>query len=315
MPVSHRLPRLRLPRTAVLLTAAVAAALIPAALAAERGNDSQAAVVIAQGTVAQGQVVAVGRDLEVAGRAMRGAVAVGGSVRVRGEVDGDVVAVGGDVFLEPGARVRGDAFVLGGRLVTAPQATLEGRGVAYPTASTTWLVLAEGPVLGLSPFSRAVVGAKIGLIAAWILTSLALLWVAAPAIGRTARSVSVEPLRCFAAGLVAVLAMILIAALASAFLGAVIAVPLLVLLGLLAVFLKLWGMVAVFSWLGSRIRRRWSVGLGALLQETLLGLAVLAPLKFVPWVGIWVWSAATLVGVGACLRSRFGRGEGWLDGV
>ena len=91
----------------------------PAIVAQESGGEPPA-VVIATGTVAQGQVVAVGRDLEVAGRAMRGAVSVGGTVRVSGEVEGDVVAVGGDVYLEAGAHVEGDAFVLGGRLVTRP---------------------------------------------------------------------------------------------------------------------------------------------------------------------------------------------------
>ncbi len=309
---------LRTPLLILVSTLTLSAAASTAQQAESSGVHSEgggAAVLIAEGTVAQGQVVAAGRDLVVAGRAMRGAVAVGGSVTVRGEVQGDVVAVGGDVRLEPGSRVSGDAFVLGGRLIASPGSVLAGRGAAYPTASTAWLVLAEGPVVGLSPFSRAVLGAKVGLIAGWILTLLALLWVAAPALGRTARSVGEEPLLCFGIGLVAVLVMILAAALASAFLGVMIGVPLILLAVLLALFTKLWGMVAVFSWLGSRVRRRWSVGLGALLQEALIGLAILAPLKFVPWVGTWVWSAATLIGIGASLRTRFGRGEGWLEGV
>ena len=31
------------------------------------------------------------------------------------------------------------------------------------------------------------------------------------------------------------------------------------------------------------------------------------------WLGVWVWTAATLIGIGAALRSKFGRCEPWFD--
>jgi hypothetical protein len=48
------------------------------------------------------------------------------------------------------------------------------------------------------------------------------------------------------------------------------------------------------------------------MAATLYGLALLGALKFVPWLGVWTWTAATLVGVGASLETKLGRREAWL---
>ena len=36
-------------------------------------------------------------------------------------------------------------------------------------------------------------------------------------------------------------------------------------------------------------------------------------LKFLPWVGIWTWTVATFIGVGAALSTKFGRREPWFE--
>jgi hypothetical protein len=35
--------------------------------------------------------------------------------------------------------------------------------------------------------------------------------------------------------------------------------------------------------------------------------------KLLPWIGVWVWTAATLVGIGATLSTKFGRRERWFE--
>ena len=65
-------------------------------------------------------------------------------------------------------------FVLGGEIRARPGSRVTGRTVAYPTAPGALLVLAEGPALGLSPWSRVVVGTKLALLAAWLVTAMAL---------------------------------------------------------------------------------------------------------------------------------------------
>jgi hypothetical protein len=174
------------------------------------------------------------------------------------------------------------------------------------------LVLAEGPALGLSPWSRVVVGTKLALLAAWLITAMALVGAAWPAIESTAAAIAEAPLRSFSTGVVAVLAMLLLGLFLSAFLGVEAGVPLLVLLGLTALVLKLWGTVAVCALIGGRIVRAAGWRASGPLATTLYGLAVMGALKFVPWVGVWAWTAATLVGVGASLATKLGRRESWI---
>ena len=49
-----------------------------------------------------------------------------------------------------------------------------------------------------------------------------------------------------------------------------------------------------------------AVGTGALLLA--LGLV-----KFIPYLGVWAWTAATLIGVGATLTTKLGRREPWFQ--
>ena len=80
-----------------------------------------------------------------------------------------------------------------------------------------------------------------------------------------------------------------------------------------ALVLKLWGMVAVFHAVG-----RWLLGdvLGkriSQLDAAVGGLLILGMIKLLPFLGTWVWTVATLIGVGAALSTKFGRREPWFE--
>jgi hypothetical protein len=257
--------------------------------------------------------VAIGRDLIVDGDAYGDVAAVEGSVEISGQVTGDVVVLGGNARLLPTARVGGDVSALGGVIHAAPGARVEGRMVSYPTASSAWVTLMEGPSLGLGFASRLVVGAKIALLAAWSALLLLLFAASGRQVLGTADGVQREPFRSFWVGLTGVLALVLTGLFFSVFTGGLVGVPLLVLVVLLALILKLWGMVAVFyalgEWLARRVFRR---RLRPLTAAT-LGLLVMGAVKFLPWVGVWSWTAATLIGIGAALSTKFGRREPWFE--
>jgi cytoskeletal protein CcmA (bactofilin family) len=269
---------------------------------------------ITRGSVTRRQVVALGRDLLVDGTALSDVAALDGSVRVTGTVEGDVIVLGGDAFLEPTSNVAGDIFVLGGVLTIQPGAVIEGRCVSYPTAPQAWLVLLEGPSLGLP--ASAVLATKLGLLAAWLATLLLLFATGRAAVLRTAASVRREPFRNFLLGLTGVAALMLTVLFLSAITAPLLGIPLLVLLAVVAMVLKLWGMVAVFhasgDWVLARLRRQVPVRLSDLARAT-LGLAVLGSIKLLPWVGLWVWTVATFVAVGAALATRLGMHDVWLD--
>lgn len=299
------MPRLRTPRLLVAL-------LLLASGPAIARPTSAPALVLEKGTVAQRQLVAVGRDLAVHGDARQNAVALGGEIRITGHVDGDVISLGGSVTLAEGAVVGGDVCALGGVVELGEGAEVRGRSLAYPSAPSAFLLLLEGPALGLSPTSPVVIAAKLSLIASWMLVSLALLRLFPRPMDETVETVSSEPFRCFFAGLTASLGGVLLMALLTAVMAPIAGVPIAALVILLALLLKLWGLVAVFGGLGRWLfqhfgRRRWRPVIPV--QATLLGLVLLSALKMTPYLGTWVWTVVSLVGVGAALISRFGQGE------
>lgn len=270
---------------------------------------SPSALHLAAGSTASRELVAVGRDLVVAGHARADAVAVGGSVLVNGRVDGDLIVLDGDARLASTAVVAGDAYVLGGRLEVAPGAVLEGRGAAYPTVAGSLLTLLEGPAVGVDPLSPVIVGVKLGLLAAWIGATLLALAVAGRAVLATSRRAGREPLRDFLTGLTAVLAFALLGLFVASFAPATAGVPFLALLVLVAVALKIWGMVALFHRFGEWITRRLRGRRPQPVHAALIGALVLGGVKLIPWVGIWVWTALSLVAVGASLRTLLARRE------
>ena len=117
----------------------------------------------------------------------------------------------------------------------------------------------------------------------------------------------------FGAGLVGVLATLVSALFLSALLPALVALPLLALVVGAALVAKLWGMVAVFHALGgcllARATKRRRAGAA---RARARGSRCSALVKLLPWLGVWAWSAATFVGVGAALRTKFGRREPWF---
>lgn len=286
----------------------------PAGAAASAPAGEAVALRLEKGSLTRHQMVAVGKDVIIEGEALSDVAALEGSVEVTGRVDGDVVVLGGDVRLGPEAEVGGDVFVLGGTIRAAPGAHAGGRMVSYPTASSALVTLVEGPSLGAGFASPVVLGAKLALLAAWAALLLMLFASSGRQLLETADGVRREPLRSFVTGLTGVLALVLTALFFSAFTGGLVGVPLLVLVVLLALILKLWGMVAVFyalgDWLGRRLLRRRRM---RPLNAATLGLVALGILKFLPYVGVWVWTAATLIGIGAALTTKFGRQEPWFE--
>lgn len=286
------------------------------AIWAHQPDADKPALRLDAGSVARNRIVALGRDLVIAGDAEDVAVAVGGSVTVTGRAFGDVIVLGGNARLTATARAFGDVYVLGGRIDAEPGALIAGRSVAYPDASKAWLALVEGPTLGADPW--LVLGTKLGLLAFWALVVALLLATSGRELVSTAQSVRAEPFRNFAVGLTGVLAMAMTAVAASALAGAVVGLPLLALVAVFALLLRFWGLVAVFlalgSWILDRTRRGRGVRRATLpVTAACVGLVALGILKLIPWLGAWTWMLATFIGVGAALTTKLGRREAWLN--
>lgn len=264
-----------------------------------------------EGSLVRSRIVALGRDMVLEGEAQSHAVVVSGSLRLSGGVGGDVVILEGDAHLAPTARIAGNLYVLGGTVDLAPGAIIGGRTVAYPDAPAVWLGLLESPTLGASPFAPQVLGAKLALLAFWSFVVLLLFAVARREVLVTSESLREEPFRNFFVGLTGVLAMTLTALFFAAFAGALLGVPLLMLVAVAALLLRFWGMTALFHAVGVRAGRLFGRESTALNSAT-IGLVVLGVCKMIPWVGVVVWTMASFLGVGAALSTKLGRREAWF---
>jgi len=278
------------------------------------GSDDEPAYHLAAGSFARSRVVAPGRDLLIDGEATSHAVAISGDARIRGSVGGDLIVLGGTARLGGQARVDGDVYVLGGEIELEPGAVIGGRSVAYPEASDLWVALIEGPSLGLPAHSRVVIGAKLALLAFWTFLMVCLLGVFDREILATSEAIQDEPFHHFFLGLTGVAALVLTALFFSAFAGALLGVPLLVLVAVVALVLRFWGMVAIFHAIGSYVNRRLlKRPVPAPFAAATWGLVALGVVKFLPYLGIWTWSVATFIGVGAALSTKLGRRDPWLE--
>lgn len=287
-------------------------------LAAQPAASGTPAYHIQEGSVARNRVVALGQDLWLDGEATSQVVVLNGDARIRGPIAGDLIVLGGNAELGEKASIGGDLYVLGGSVDLAPGARVEGRSVAYPEASDLWIALIEGPTLGTEANPRLVVGAKLALIAFWAFLTLLLFAVARRELLATSESIARQPFRNFFLGLTGVAAMVMTALFFSAFSGALLGVPLLVLVVVVALLLRFWGMVALFHALGtwllaSKLFRRFAPqGLPIPIKAATWGLLALGLVKLVPYLGLWAWSLATFIGVGAALETRLGRRDPWL---
>lgn len=314
---AHAAPGTAVPRPGAPAPAAIfrtpAAGATPSSGTAVSAASARPALRLEAGAIARHQLVAVARDIEVDGDALADVAALNGSVLVRGRVKGDVIVIGGSARLGPRASVDGDISVIGGVIQVDPGARIGGRSVAYPNASPTLTTLLEGPSLGLSDASPLVLGAKLALLAAWAALLLLLFAASGRQMLETADDVRREPFLSFFTGLTGVAALVLTALALTIFLGGLAWAPMLALVALLLLVLKLWGMVAVFYALGDWVALRLLHRNLRPLNAATLGLLLMGAIKFLPYVGVWVWTAATLIGIGATLATKFGRREAWFD--
>jgi hypothetical protein len=290
-----------------VLSTVVCLALAPAPARAAEPAERAPALRLERGAVADSQLVALGRDVVVEGEARAGVTALDGSAIVSGTVGGELTVLGGDAVLLAGARVAGNVHVVGGRLTVAPGARIEGRSVAYPTVAKAWTTLLEGPSLGLPAGSPVVLAAKLGLLAAWLAVVLVLFAAFPRALEATSEEIAREPLLSFAAGLVAVLAAFLTALLLTQALPVTLSLPSAVVVVLGAIAARLYGVAALCHALGRAALAAAGRRKAPPLHAATAGLALLALAKFVPFLGVAVWAAASFVGVGAALRTGFGR--------
>lgn len=157
------------------------------------------------------------------------------------------------------------------------------------------------------------------LLFIWLVGSIAVTLLSPREIRYSSVEVRVAPLHCLMIGLVALTSFVLTGIVFSYLTPFAIGTPLLIALGVFAILTKIYGMIAVFHAVGTKIagartaeqlaQKRWFRGD---LAMTVTGLLILGIIRLIPVVGSIVWAAASVFGVGVALATKFGRREPWF---
>jgi hypothetical protein len=262
-------------------------------------------VLLATPAFAAEPTVSVGKPRDVSSPVSGRVISVGGDVSVRARVDGDVVAWGGDVRFSGAGEVRGDVIVFGGR-VSGAEGRVRGR-VLTPS-SIAAIYLAEARRVPWQEPSRSLtasfLGVRLFVLALWLAASSLVLWLFGPAAARTALCLEESPGLAAAAGILTVATLFLAGVAAVSALPPPAGTPLAICVVALAAALKVFGMAGVFLLLGQKASR--STGARGRPAALALGLLLAGAISLVPVAGPILWSAVSVLAVGAAAFTRFG---------
>ncbi len=245
-------------------------------------------------------VVTMGGDVALAGRAYGDVVTMGGDADIDGEVIGNVLTMGGDIRVGAGSRIHGDINAMGGDLDIASDAIVHGQALsAIDTGSP-----------GRSPHAHLDKG-DLGLASVfrWALFNVMLFLFGLFLLGAyrerfsTLRAeLSDRPIRSAFGGLFGGLAATLICGVLTL---TIIGIPGSVVLGTMLVVGGGVGWAASAWWLGSVLPFKRLEGRPVL--QLAVGLGALFVVGLVPKIGTLVVVAAVFAGLGAVIATSFGR--------
>ena len=278
-----------------------------------------------------GDIVRFGEDIILEeGEVVNGdVVAIGGDIQIAGKVTGDVAAVGGDVVAKSTAIIRGDAVSVGGKVRKEPGAQIRGSRIATPffpfppKSFLRWGTMGwKGP--RFYPYPRLFAGARFTIVLFFVflfLTILITLFLPNH-IKRINASIEEGFLK---AGLVGFLADILILPIFVMLCITVIGIPVALLVEPIVLFVALiLGFAGISFFLGEKINQTTNLTLSSPLAKVLVGgiiiellpiLAILLGIRggvfspvawvlsIVGWLTLYIgWT----VGFGAVFLTRFG---------
>ncbi len=245
-----------------------------------------------------GGIVKFGEDITIEeGEVVNGdVVAIGGNIRIAGTVVGDVSAVGGDVIAESTAVIRGDAVSVGGKVVKEPGAQIRGSRIGThfpPKFLFRWGTKGWYPPHPYHP--RLSPGAGFTFVLFFVFLSLSLLITLFLPTHIQRINAAIE--RGFLkAGLVGFLVDILILPVFVMLLITVIGIPVALLVEPIVLFVAMvLGFAGISLFLGEKVNQTTSLTLSSPLAKVLVGGVIIELLPFL----------AVLFGIGGEIFSPF----------
>lgn len=274
------------------------------------------------GAVATRDHTMLGGDVRIGGTLLGDLQMFGGTLTIDGVVDGDVFTFGTAITVGPSGSVTGNLDAVGGSIEGLRPDAVGGQ-LMVRTRDHSAQAIADagllGPFAGGSTPSLFSLALQLSLLIMWLVGAV-LLTIAS---GREIRATSIEirksPGHTFLLGLVAFTSFVLTAIVLSYLIPFLVGIPLLLALGAFGIFVKIFGMVAVFHAIGTVVaaprtreqleKRRFLRGD---LAMAIAGLLILGLIRLVPVVGVILWMLASVFGIGAALGTKFGRRDPWF---
>ncbi len=242
--------------------------------------------------------VAFGERVNVgATEVVHDAVSFGGDTVVRGTVEGDAVAFGGDVVLEDGADVRGDTVSFGGTIRDART----GEHAPTPDVFAARTPQPDGPIEAIWAFLGETARSAVLHVLLFLL-GLLMIGVGRERLGALQVTMIKDGVKTAGVGLLGYVAAIAAIVL---FAITIIGIPAAIVVGLALPVATYVGLAAAATVLGAALPIPQLQGKE--IHQLAAGVGVLFLASLVPFAGGVFTAAVACLGLGALIRTRFGK--------
>ncbi|HPW17301.1 MAG TPA: hypothetical protein PLP83_02845 [Candidatus Aminicenantes bacterium] len=297
---------------ALLALLAAAPLALPAPARAEVGSGRD--IRVAPGET-QDKVFSLGGHVIVEGTVREDVFVIGGSITVSGEVGQSVVGIGSHVVVKGTARIGEDLAALGGTLEKEPGCSIAGDTIYFQTRELGDKLFRGGDLFDWIFSVRlipVIVAVKLALAFLWLIAAVA----GAALFPKPLAFAAGELRRSFwpalGTGLVAILAFTMLVLFAALLSFVLIGIPIALALGVAGFLVKVFGRLAVFTFLGQSLLQALGSRRAGAMAAAVAGLLVYSLATFVPVLGFLFGLAMNTVGWGIAIRTKFGSRENWF---
>lgn len=294
----------------VLLAAAPLAFAAPAQ--AEIGSAKD--IHVAPGET-QDKIFSLGGHVFIEGAVREDVFVVGGSITVSGEVGQSVVGIGSHVVIKETAKIGEDLAALGGTLEKEPGCSIVGDTIYFETRELGDKLFKDGLFQGLFSLSiiPVIVVIKLVIIFLWLIAAAIGVALFPKPIAFAAGEIRKNFWPAFGTGLVAILIFTMLVLFAALLSFILIGIPIALALGVAGFLVKVFGRLAVFTFLGESLLKALGSKRIGVMGAAVAGLLVFSLATFVPVLGFLFGFVMNAVGWGIAIRTKFGSMENWFQ--
>jgi hypothetical protein len=260
------------------------------------------------------KIFSLGGNVVIEGTVRDDVMVIGGSITISGEALQSVVGVGSRIIVKSTARIGEDLAALGGTLEKEPGCTVGGDTIYFQGRELGDQLFKDGLLSAVFSTSLipVIVVIKLVIIFLWLIVALMGAGLFPKPLAFAAGEVRRSFWAAFGIGLAAILVfsgLVLFAALLSIIL---IGIPVLLALVVAGFVIKVFGRLAVFSFLGDSVLRALGSKRISAMGAVLAGLFIFSLVGFIPVFGFLFGFVMNAVGWGIALRTKFGTRENWF---